>query len=346
MLNKYYLLLLAITLGHLAGYSQITITQSDFPMVDYTGITGNDTSTAIGTGSAGASQTWDFSAFVPATIDTAFLTATTFAGNPLFPSATFSSCASVSGFNICSYGFINTTGLYLVGVEQNGTFGSTTMHSIVSMEPNNQVISFPFTYTNTHATAYTQHQLSVFTPASPSDSTKATYHRTVDQVCDGWGTLITPYGTYNAIRVQQIQSNIDTSYTHMSGTWTVSSSTPLKYDTSYTWYANGIGSVATISGKAPYRYSFYKASLTTGIASNAGDNISVYPNPVTETLFIDNVTTGTDLCLFDISGRMFYHTTANDKGYLLDMRPYQQGLYLLQMTDVSGYRTTRRIVKQ
>lgn len=346
MKNKLYVVLFAITLCHSAAYSQITITQADIPMVDMLGITASDSSSAIGVGTSGASQTWDFSAYVPTTFDTSYLSATSFTTNTVFPTATFSSCAAATGFSMCSFGYINATGLFLVGVEQIMILGGMTVHNIVSMDPNNQIMSFPFTYTNSRSYSYVQHQISTYTPASPYDSTKSVYHRTVDQSCDGWGTLITPYGTYNALRMVQIQSDIDTSYSHSSGAWSVSGTQALRYDTSYTWFAPGIGTVATISSRAPYRYSFYKQGITSGVASCAFTGAAVYPNPATETLYINNAGIGTKLSLCDAAGRTVYNAVVNSNNYSIDMRACQPGLYLLQITDGSGYRTTHKIAKQ
>jgi hypothetical protein len=174
------------------------------------------------------------------------------------------------------------------------------------------------------------------------------YHRTVNQLCDGWGTLTTPYGTYNAIRIKETQSNIDTSYIHVAGTWTVSATSTMSYDTSYTWLASGIGTVATISGRAPspYRYSFYKSHLPTGIAAIAQSSIAVYPNPATETLYVSNAIAGTKLDLSDATGRNICSTTATGNNSTIDMRTCTPGLYLLQITDASGNRTTHKISKQ
>jgi hypothetical protein len=347
MINKIVLLLSALLIARTSAFSQVTITQADFPMVDMAGMTGNDTSSFISPGTTGASQTWDFSSFVPSRTDTSYLKATTFAGNPLFPAATFSSCGVASGFSVCSYGYINTTGLFLVGAEQNISVSGMAIHNIVTMEPNNQVNGFPFTYSNTRTSAYVQRQLAIYTPATTYDSTRTMYHRTVNQVCDGWGTLITPYGSYNALRMQQIQTNIDTTYNHTSGgAWTFGAARALSYDTSYTWFAPGIGSVATIGGRAPRRYTFYKQGAVSGIAAAQTHALAVFPNPVNETLNICNAGIGTMLQLYDITGRLVHATTVNASSCSIDMSACQPGLYLLQVTDVSGNRVVEKISRQ
>jgi hypothetical protein len=171
------------------------------------------------------------------------------------------------------------------------------------------------------------------------------YHRTVDQVCDGWGTLITPYGSYNAIRMQQIQSNIDSTFNHTSGGWAFGTSTTLRYDTSYTWFAPGIGTVATISSKIPYRYSFYKPSAVNSVPSDLYSGMAVYPNPASETLNITNAGIGTKVSLCDATGRIVYDGTVNNNSSI-NMQPYPSGMYLLQLTDVTGNRITHKITRQ
>lgn len=334
---KRLFVLFAAFVVHTAATAQITITDADFPMVDMAGVTAGDTSWSIGVGTPGTSQTWDFSAYIPTRFDTSYLTATTFIGNPLFPSATFSSCAMAAGFSMCSYGYKTTTGMYLVGAEQNISIAGTTIHNMVFMSPHNQIIAFPANYADTRNYSYTQEQIAEYTPASTYDSVRTLYHRTIDQAYDGWGTLITPYGTYSALRMKQIQSNIDTVYNHTpGGSWAMGSTSALRYDTSYTWYAPGIGTVATITSRSPYRYSFYRPTTTTGIPHQAGSGLSVYPNPATQTLNITGITPGSELWLYDVTGRIVGHVTTRLNNCVIDVAAYAPGAYILQATAGDG----------
>ena len=328
---------MAAALVHTATWAQVTITDADFPSADYLAISGRDTSSFIGLGTPGASQTWDFSAYVPANSDTSHFTGSTFTGNPLFPAATFSSCAMAAGFSMCSYGYKTISGMYLVGAEQNISVTGMTIHNMVFMSPYNQFVAFPLAYTNSRSYTYKQEQIAEYTPAAPSDSVRTIYHRTVDQVCDGWGTLITPYGTYNALRLQQIQGNIDTTYNHApGGAWTMGSTTSLSYDTTYTWFAPGIGTVATLFGHSPTRYSFYKPAGTTGMAAPQQAEVAAWPNPAREVLNVTNLAAGTDLRLSDFTGRIVYHTTVQGNRCTIDMERYAPGAYILQAVAERG----------
>ncbi|MBX2905260.1 MAG: hypothetical protein KF744_04430 [Taibaiella sp.] len=345
-LSTVFVFFAAMLLGS-AAHSQVTITDADFPLVDGLVIGVSDTSSFIGVGTPGASQTWDFSAFIPTRLDTSTAAASTFTGNPLFPTATFSSCASAAGFSMCSFGYKNTSGMYMVGAEQNISVTGTSIHNMVFMLPYNQMFSFPFTYGHTRNYSYMQEQLAEYTPASPYDSVRTIYQRTVDQDYNGWGTLITPYGTYSAIRMQQIQSNIDTAYNHTpGGSWVMGATTSLSSDTSYTWFTPGIGIVAQISARMPHRYSFYKPAGTTGVNSDVQANFTAFPNPVQEKLYINSAADGADLWLIDITGRSLDHVQMKGKVCSIDMRPYEPGLYLLQGATVSGRPVRLTIAKQ
>ena len=338
---------LAAALLHTAAWGQVTITDADFPSADYLAISGRDTSSFIGLGTPGASQTWDFSAYVPANSDTSHFTGSTFTGNPLFPAATFSSCAMAAGFSMCSYGYKTTSGMFLVGAEQTISVTGMTIHNMVFMSPYNQFVAFPLAYTNTRSYSYTQEQIAEYTPAAPSDSVRTIYHRMVDQVCDGWGTLITPYGTYNALRLQQIQGNIDTTYNHTpGGGWTMGSTTSLSYDTTYTWFAPGIGTVATLFGHSPTRYSFYKPAGATGIGAPQQAAAAAWPNPVSGTLNVSHLASGTDVRLSDVTGRVVHQIIARGSDCIVDMQGYRPGVYILQATAASGETVRQTVIKR
>lgn len=345
-LNFVSMVIVALLMG-VAAHGQVTITDADFPLVDGMVVGVSDTSSFIGVGTPGASQTWDFSAYIPSKYDTSTAASSTFTGNPLFPTATFSSCAMAAGFSMCSFGYKNTSGMYMVGAEQNISVTGTSIHNMVFMLPHNQIFSFPFTYAHTRSYTYMQEQLAEYTPASTYDSVRTIYYRTVDQDYNGWGTLITPYGTYSAIRMQQIQSNIDTTYNHTpGGSWVMGATTSLSHDTSYTWFAPGIGIVAQISGRMPHRYSFHLPATTTGTGLSEPAHFEAFPNPVKETLYLNSLATGADLWLSDVTGRRLQSVIISGSSNSVDMRPYEPGLYLLQGTTSSGSPVRLSIVKE
>ncbi|HEY0030098.1 MAG TPA: T9SS type A sorting domain-containing protein [Bacteroidia bacterium] len=112
-------------------------------------------------------------------------------------------------------------------------------------------------------------------------------------VVDGWGTLITPFGTFNTLRVKSTVAAVDTINAFGFGT---NISRPLRYE--YKWLANGkqipvlqidasdVGGVVTVTN-VQYIDSVISGVPQLGLADNEGNNLNVivYPNPV-----IDNTT--------------------------------------------------------
>ncbi|HXS35394.1 MAG TPA: PKD domain-containing protein [Flavipsychrobacter sp.] len=85
----------------------------------------------------------------------------------------------------------------------------------------------------------------------------------------------------------------------------------------------------------------------TGISSNnALGNVSVYPNPMSGQLFIENAEDGDKVKLYDIMGRAVYKGTIKNEKYLIDTRDLSVGTYLLELTDKYGRRNSTTVVKQ
>ena len=66
------------------------------------------------------------------------------------------------------------------------------------------------------------------------------------------------------------------------------------------------------------------------------NNISVYPNPVTNKLTIENLPTGSSILLTDIEGRKVYKTTFSDKQGQIDLSSLTAGMYFLKVEHQNG----------
>jgi hypothetical protein len=67
-------------------------------------------------------------------------------------------------------------------------------------------------------------------------------------------------------------------------------------------------------------------SHTLSIENEIGVNIDVYPNPVTETLFISTTQILESVQLYDILGKLVYSSKHSN---IIDVSHYQQGMYIL-----------------
>ena len=125
--------------------AQLTLDQWDVAMVNTMIQQANDTNPTVGPGVAGANATWNLAAMNNHTQDTLLFT------NPnwtqygsQFPTANL---AAEFGMNSGTYAYLKNqaNGLYIVG--QAGDFGFGPM--AITLNPNEQLISFPCTYNST-----------------------------------------------------------------------------------------------------------------------------------------------------------------------------------------------------
>ncbi len=87
--------------------------------------------------------------------------------------------------------------------------------------------------------------------------------------------------------------------------------------------------------------------VSTIVAENKfQENISVYPNPVTTevTLNFAKAPSGT-LVLYNELGKVLESTQINSAAYSLDMSSYPGGIYFIALTDETGKKIVRKMVK-
>jgi hypothetical protein len=251
-----------------SAFAQITLTSANAPApgsvwafeaIDTTGIT---------TGPSGASVSWDYSTFA---IDTAHssttyisATGTTYASS--FPSATV---AVASGTGFVYYAVTGTS---------YNLLGSKTSTGGVSYSDNEQLMSFPFTYTNTFSDNFRGHTVGAGLPDSIIGTNMVT--------SDAWGTLKVPGGTTypNALRVKTTETYVDSiigftgfHYTTVTYYWYVSTQNkPVFYLQYFSTYPSSNPSQLYKSKAAGLNYTPVAGILEHTISIG----MQVFPNPV------------------------------------------------------------------
>jgi hypothetical protein len=174
-------------------------------------------------------------------------------------------------------------------------------------------------------------------------------------VVDGWGTVLTPYGSYDALRVKSIVYAVDTIYIDMFGFGT-NIIRPPAYQ--YKWMANGekvpvmeidgtdAGGGFTVTN-IQYTDSLRSDVPHVGIAeANVNSTISAFPNPADEQITVHM--RGADaqtLRLYDISGRLLRSIDVRGKRAIaIDRDELSSGIYFLQVESAEGTRSALRIV--
>lgn len=165
---------------------------------------------------------------------------------------------------------------------------------------------------------------------------------------DGWGELITPFGTYNALRVKstlRIEDSISFNGINLP--------LPQRTEIEYRWLVKGEKApVLKIRGNAffgafaptslQYRYNLPQIVPPVSVVVPPGE-VVIYPNPTTEILFfaVNTLDRIEHIEIIDQFGRVVFREQGNRK--LLDVRELQSGVYQVTVTGQYG-RITQKIV--
>jgi len=83
--------------------------------------------------------------------------------------------------------------------------------------------------------------------------------------------------------------------------------------------------------------------MTTGVATINGKMISVYPNPVNSTLFVNGLTEKSKVTIYDLSGKMIFNQQINENQ--IDISKLSNGTYSIKIESANGI-VTKKFVKQ
>jgi PKD repeat protein len=85
----------------------------------------------------------------------------------------------------------------------------------------------------------------------------------------------------------------------------------------------------------------------TGISNTPGfEQINIYPNPTTQQLIIENATNGTQLAIYDISGKLVIQQQLNTPKEWINVSTLSSGMYLIRMTNKDGKQAQTKLMKQ
>lgn len=211
-----------------------------------------------------------------------------------------------------------------------------------------ELYKFPMTYPKYDSTTFKFSTLS--TTLIPIKYTKAGYRVTV---VDGWGSITTPYGTENCLRLITTEYSKDTTIL----TLPIGNLPPIKigvnnYQRSYQWL--------TLNSKIPYlevtgnliggnfvstlaRYRGYdKTELTaTGLFNESAHDktLMAYPNPVKNILKLSHVVThDTEIKIYSLDGKLVMTMRPElSKGeVIIDVSGLVAGVYLLKTNQASA----------
>ncbi len=341
--NLAFLLLTFLCISY-SSTGQITVTTDDMPNTgDAVRISNNITTGGIDYTLTGENYTWDFSTLFPLTqtVDTfesvasvPFLYQLVF-----FPNIVANLAKPFSDFDLIPG--LDITDPYLFYMNTNSNYkdvGFAVTFNVIPLpikyDDPDILYDFPVNYGNVDS-SFSGFELGL------ANLGFAGIDRKRVNTVDGWGTLITPYGTFDALRIKSHVFETDTIYIDSIGFGTT-----IERDyTEYKWMGNGKGlpllQVTEEFGLTTVAYIDSVRNPVTAIpeTENSELSIDVFPNPAgnSATVSIDCKQYGrVSLAVCNMAGikvRDIYNgTMKNGKhDYEIDLEGIPAGLYLIRI---------------
>jgi hypothetical protein len=343
--------LIALIIFPFAAYSQITLTSQDFGDAGDTAVMSTTTDMGIDFATTGANQTWDYSGLVA---ESQHLVEYYDMSNLSFLVSVVYGAFAATDYQ-ASYYMPNSdlpldqVGSFLpVPIDNIFQFSKKTADSITSVGfaldvDGNEVpfksdtietrYKFPLNYNDIYSSkGYTEMDM------NPIADFNWVQSRERNSVVDGWGSITTPYGTFDALRIKHIISEVDSVRMDVFGNmmWIP---IPIPDSYIYEWWTNGeteaILRIETndVFGNEVVSNIEYK-DFYLGIAQvdETELDVRVYPNPASEVLLVKGVSQKSKYQIIDVMGK---EVLSGDMNGLIDIHELTPGSYRLMVLDGS-----------
>jgi len=337
--------------GVLAVNAQITISSADMPGAgDTLRYSINFSPNSFRYDTTGAGITWDFSDLTPQSQGLYEYKFGLFI-NPVY-SAFF-------GFNSFGLKIADQINLGVVQFTDVYNFYRTTSSAFraegFGLEINNipvpadytdpdKVYQFPLTFGDRDSSTYRL----AFSPDNNTHFVRKGYR--INDV-DGYGTVITPYGTFDCLRLKVLVKQTDS-----LGNNNIPFPVEITQTTiNYVWLAKGQhapivevqGAILPFNGNynaTQLRYrDAYRNLNPNGIAQVDDNSAKVYPNPATDFFSLEGVQGEHPLAVYDSQGRVVLHRIVSGEESV-NISSLLSGVYFIQIGEGFG-RTTHRLLK-
>jgi hypothetical protein len=310
------------------SFGQMTIHNTDFAPVGTTYTIGSsDTNATFNLGSAGANQTWTFTNNTWTSVEQHSVlnpSSTPYAAS--FPTANRAELSHTSDGDIYQYELLTASSL--------AELGTGTVDTVIVFPANFNVISLPVTYqsawTSVNHIESSMGGITVLT----SDS--------VIQTVDGWGTVVTPYGSYPCLRV----------FSHVFVTMSMQGIPIMSFSFyAYSWADQQARMIVTCTS----RMNASSPTFTSGTIDILGAPLAAepergpvanrfevgqnYPNPFNPTTTIPvtlDHNSNVSLDIYDITGQLISHESsdmpAGTHEFSVNGARWASGLYFARVT--------------
>jgi hypothetical protein len=323
---KKFLLFVYIVCWSSSGMGQIVLDQNDLPQngdsqLDV--VLSEMQSSTVSPGGSGSNQTWDFSFLIDnwQHAEGDYLNPSNTPNGSFFPTATL---ACVHDETTHEYFISDNNGMRNLGYDIDG--------EILTFDQSSYKIPL-ITYGNSieHSSSYRYNILSA--------NTYDVIHIDFISTADAWGTITTPAGTVNALRIYTTETYYDSSY--VNGVGIQNSMIPGSYY--YEWFTKNLGwPVLTIKyntyiDDSDFKYVSYSSDLSG--ASTVTDlsqkkQIQIFPNPANDkiTLNLSNINeSDITLTIFNIMGIKVLSESISQNREVVNLNGICPGIYTIQI---------------
>jgi hypothetical protein len=338
---KKYLLLFSC-LPFAAANAQITITSADVAVASNVIYQSVDTMPSVSAGSAGASQSWNMSVLNTHSVDTlGFQNLGWVPDQTTFPT---SNLVMQYGYAY-QYAYIinNSTGMTTVGslAEVDLGNGPTIIKQVNS--PAEKLATFPSTYNTSFSNNFTQ-TTQFYYGMDPGIGFTVDSVRQVSQIektslCDAWGNITTPLGTFPALRFKEVKASLDSTFGYIAGFGWVPFEGVEDTTETYVWWANGVGfplvqtEMDRTDGSVA-RATWLQAMPAVGIDESSAASASIaYPNPASSVITISTLVAADLATVYDAQGRLVAELSVNNGNVSIGLEDFSAGLYTYSILD-------------
>jgi hypothetical protein len=335
----------------------ITLTENDIISVGNVAYLVTDTApvSAMSTQAiqSGANVTWDFTKVNSHVSDEiTFVTPSSTTYGSYFPQSNLCAVTKSTGFN--AYFTSSTNSFVMTGIV--GDLLEMGVNVKAFFTPGQTLMEFPSTYQSTFNSPYTATAKEYYGKTENVDiggilfpvfvdSVSAKYEYTVSSEIDGYGTVITPQGSYSALRQKLVETEVDSQYAYVQGMgWFLVDATT--YTTNrLRWWANGVGyalaecklNTNKTKIKGEFQYVSDTDPVVTSIAGiDFDDDIMSFPNPASDQIqFINLPEKAAYILMSDITGKELVKLNIKDQNGAYSISNYNNGMYLYQILDIN-----------
>ncbi|MBI3133920.1 MAG: T9SS type A sorting domain-containing protein [Bacteroidetes bacterium] len=345
--------------------AQITITQSDFASPDDTVLVSVSDDLTLDLTGTGANYTWDYSNLHIASqrVDTFFNVADASAlyqlqfNNIIFePDYASDYYYDLVGFDLAGASGAGITVEKPVGfvkisssAVENVGMGLTLNGYEVPMAADtiDMEYALPMTYTD----SWTSDSY-IYVDLNPAFNGIFQRYQYRTSTVDGWGSITTRFGTFDAIRVRSELAYDDSVYVDLGfgGTWL---ELPTPDEVHYTWWTTTnkipvMKAVAQVIGgnETVTRVEFRDQSRNlAGIDEYADFAGTIYPNPASSMV---NLTLDQDVnqvLIYNVAGAVVYQNTVTESVMNIDIQNWTNGIYLVKLIGDTGVSSAKLIIE-